>query len=190
MANRITFSLNPKKFLDKETYDPDDDGVISIANTEADMCKSVYDKNDNGVIGLAVVVASDDLLASDDTEESTNSNSPTKLKEFKISLGRGVAKVESLRISFDLRCYWYQCDSGDRCRARIYKNGNPVGTERAVCGTSYQTFVEDIEDWSDGDYIQLYVWNDGGNPTYVRNFRIYGKIINSVSETITLTKTA
>ncbi|RLJ01551.1 MAG: hypothetical protein DRP08_05375 [Candidatus Aenigmatarchaeota archaeon] len=38
-----------KGIMRKVTYDPDNDGVIAVAQTEADMKKSVYDPNEDGV---------------------------------------------------------------------------------------------------------------------------------------------
>jgi hypothetical protein len=41
------FGRRPDEML-KNVYDPDDDGVIAVAQTEADMKKEVYDQNDDG----------------------------------------------------------------------------------------------------------------------------------------------
>jgi len=37
----------------KSVYDSDEDGVIAVAQTEADMTKSVYDTDEDGVIAVA-----------------------------------------------------------------------------------------------------------------------------------------
>lgn len=37
----------------KAVYDPNEDGVIAIAQTQADMMKAAYDPNDDGVIAVA-----------------------------------------------------------------------------------------------------------------------------------------
>ena len=37
----------------KSVYDPDEDGVIAVAQTEADMKLSTYDPNEDGVIAVA-----------------------------------------------------------------------------------------------------------------------------------------
>jgi len=50
-----------EKLMTKEVYDPDDDGVIAVAQTEADMKKSVYDPNEDGKIALSIIDINADL---------------------------------------------------------------------------------------------------------------------------------
>ena len=52
-------------------------------------------------------------------------------------------------------------------QARIYKNGNPIGTLRSSSSRIYQTFSEDLSGWEAGDHIQLYVKSDS---TWVRGY--------------------
>jgi hypothetical protein len=85
--------------------------------------------------------AGDELILSADTERFTALTSYTKLKEIRLG------KAGTLRIKFDAM--------GDGFRARIYRNGAAVGTERTLT-VSYQTFSEDISGWSVGDLCQLY----------------------------------
>jgi len=47
--------------MTKDVYDPDDDGVIAIGQTEADMKKANYDPNEDGKIALSIIDIDADL---------------------------------------------------------------------------------------------------------------------------------
>ena len=87
----ITPDLSP--YMKKSVYDPDDDGVIAVAQTEADMKKADYDPNEDGKIALSSIDIDADLAMGAhnitldsgykvdgiDVSEHTHSVSTTKL---------------------------------------------------------------------------------------------------------------
>ncbi len=115
-----------------------------------------------------------DVFHSNDDEKSITQTTWTKQKEIKLH-----KTFDILKIYFELiggyddigavNYYGY---------ARIYRNGEPIGTERQVLGiTKWETFTEEISGWKDGDLLQLYARSE--NALYVgsvRNFRIIGTL--------------
>jgi len=113
------------------------------------------------------------VLAAADTERSTDSTSYTLAK--RIVLGE---RGGTLRISFEMMC---KTSGGGNCGAvypgyaRIYRNGQPVGTERVWWQNWYFQYDEVISGWSPGDSVELYYRVGGtelGRMVYVRNFKI------------------
>ncbi len=115
--------------------------------------------------------ASDNLLLSDDSENSHNTASYVKVKETVIP--DDVFEDESeFRIKFEMKSSIAALVYG-----RIYKNGVLVGSTQSTGSTSYVPFSDDISGWSAGDLIQLYTNSfDTGRTVYVKNFRVYGDI--------------
>jgi hypothetical protein len=110
------------------------------------------------------VIASDNLRNSNDTERSTTSTTPVKLKETRIGDAYG-----TLRIYFEVA----SSEVGYYATAQVYRNGQPVGTARSINTTTFVSHVQDISGWSANDYIQIYAWgSDGVRSARVRNFRI------------------
>ena len=113
-----------------------------------------------------VIVASDELRASADTERTYRGATYNKVKEIMIKRN-GVA-----RIKFSLRCY----NSGYPAYGRIYKNGIAFGTERSANSTGYYTeFSEDLA-VNKNDLLQIYIkatYHASYGQAYVSNFRIY-----------------
>jgi len=176
MANRISFGIDPRKYMEKATYDPNEDGIIAVAQTEADMCKETYDPNDDGIIALENLEKiydyeiSNDVLHAHD-EEKTMSTSDAWVKAKEITINSLVRSPLLLRTYFELKSY----SSSYTVYARIYKNGSAYGTERSTTSTSYVSFTEDLE-FSEGDTIELWVYNPNCY-AYVQNFRVLGKVI-------------
>jgi hypothetical protein len=172
----ISMVVRGKGDMKKSTYDPDDDGILTVANTVADMEKSTYDTDEDGWIETPRVILSDDLLTYDDAEESTTSTTYVKKKEF-ILYEEGAFNEGNipLRIKFDLMLYNYGADYYSY--GRIYKNGSPVGTERSTQSATYVTYSEDIEGWKNEDHIEVYIKLNSSDTTgLIRNCRIYGKL--------------
>jgi len=92
------------------------------------------------VVPAPPAVAGDNLVLSADTERITENITWTKLKEIK--LGRS----GEYRIKFEAKGVGF---------ARVYRNGSAVGIEQTLTDT-YQTFSEDIGNWSAGDLCQIY----------------------------------
>lgn len=115
---------------------------------------------------------SDDLLTSDDTEESTYQGTYTKLKEFTIPTG---VKYAKFRIKFDIK-------SGHntlaQCKAKIYKNGVGVGTEQTAPNTAWVNKSEDLDVYfKTADTLELWIYTTNTiYSAYCRNFRVYGAI--------------
>ncbi len=115
---------------------------------------------------LAPAVAGDNLVISSDAEISTVYGTYTAIKRIKIKRGG------QYRIKFD-----FHGASGGyavTAKARIYKNGSPIGIERirTVPFDTYATYSEDLGGFNDNDDIEIYTTANGAGP-YVRNFRIY-----------------
>ena len=79
-------------------------------------------------------------------EATTASTSLIKVKEIVID------RDGDISTTFDLK----NSDSANS-EGRIYVNGVAVGTLRAMLGTTYQTFTEDITGLEKGDLVQLYI---------------------------------
>ena len=127
-------------------------------------------------------VISDDLLHSNDSTQ-INSTQNTYKKVKTITLNALYRTPETIRIKFDLKSTWSIHDA----YGKIYKNGNPIGTERITNSTNYVTFEEDIS-FENGDTIELWTYNIGWNAaySYTRNFRVYGIVTEiTIAEGIT-----
>ena len=85
----------------------------------------------------------------------------TKLKSININ-GAGI-----YRVKFDLK----DATGGYTAKARVYKNGSPIGTERTNTTTTYTTFTEDLS-FSVGDTCELWALGTTSSAT-IRNFRLY-----------------
>jgi hypothetical protein len=111
------------------------------------------------------LIASNNLRNSNDSEKSTASTVYVKVKETQIGDAYG-----TLRIYFELK----SSTGGKTVYAKIYRNGQPVGTERGTTYTYYQGYTEDISGWSPNDYIQIYARSTETYVyAYVQNFRIF-----------------
>jgi len=112
------------------------------------------------------VGAGDNLTLSTDGEKVGTNTEYVKAKEFRIY------RPGTYRIKFDLSTI----GTGLTAYGRIYRNGDPVGTERTSTSNTYTTYSEDIAGWEYGDYIQLYYRQSGGTGAEgatVCNFRLY-----------------
>jgi hypothetical protein len=134
------------------------------------------------VKGLYLSENGTDISYYDAKETAVTNGTYTKSREYEITEFR--SKTNLIRISFELKS-----SSGSYfARARIYKNGVAVGTERQIASTAYSTFVEDLE-FADGDLIQIYQ-NAVASPattSTVKNFQIVG-LISQYTPPIEITK--
>lgn len=109
------------------------------------------------------------LLYSDDTEVSTTDNWVWQKVKSWTSTVSG-----TLQVDFDM---WADGAEGWGY-GRIYRNGSPVGTQQDA-GTEYETFSENIDGWSVGDNVELWLYSYSVETAYARNFRIYGETPNN-----------
>ena len=117
------------------------------------------------VVAKLGIFPSDTLRNFNDSIRMTTSSSYTKLKETQI-----LGDLKRCRIRFDLE------STGGTVvrRAKIYRNGNPIGTERTLSGSTTTTFTEDFSNFHTNDFIQIYAMVDGGMTSLrVSNFRFY-----------------
>ncbi|MEM1540616.1 MAG: hypothetical protein QXJ07_04455 [Candidatus Bathyarchaeia archaeon] len=113
---------------------------------------------------IAGVKPADIVKLPHDAEVSTNSTTPVLVKEI-LNLVDG-----KWRITFDLKTEAV----GIAAIGRIYRNGEPYGTERITLNTYWTTFTEDLI-FHRGDYIQLYLYcGASGGLAKARNFRLCG----------------
>lgn len=171
--------------MKKDDYDPNKDGVIAVAQTEADMKKAVYDPHEIYTVVGGEVKASDDLIGSTITEGTSTSETYEKKVELTLNLGAAFIGTAQLRIKFDIKRW----STGGTGYGRIYKNGVEIGTERANTTDAFITYSEDIAGWANGDKIQLYVKKavDTYNMSY-KNFRVYAHP-SPITQDATLTAT-
>ena len=121
---------------------------------------------------ILIAIPTDDLLNSDDTEETTQSESYIKIKDFSALIGNLDSTHSAFRIKFDLKID----SAGPTAYGQVYKNGVAHGTEQMNTTTTYQTKSEDISGWSAGDTIELWVKVGTAIRTaHVKNFRVYGR---------------
>lgn len=113
-------------------------------------------------------IASNDLVFSNDTARSTNSESYVKIKE--------IAVYRSL----NLRLYWeyYATQDGGTAYTRVYINGVAVGSEKSTGLLTPQSTTEDVE-VNAVDLLQIYAKNVGVGSVTAQNMRI--KFIEYVS---------
>lgn len=117
---------------------------------------------------ITFAAGSDDVIKEANTQRSSIETAYTKIKE--ITMRRN---GDGLRVSFDLGAY---AGGGSTHNARIYKNGEAIGTERTttINNGTWQTYTEDLGAFEEGDKIQLYVkTNSAPYTVQVRNFAIY-----------------
>ena len=121
------------------------------------------------------VLATNELIASANTEKINNTSSWVKEKEILVK------RSGTYRIQFQIRRGF----SSGNAFGRIYKNGVAFGTERTTTSNTYVTFTEDLN-FSAGDLIQGYTRFSANvaDGAYIRNFRIHGTLI--VSTTVNL----
>jgi hypothetical protein len=126
-------------------------------------------------------VISNDVYFADDTEEYTYSTSYVKLKEFTLPSD---FPTLTLRIYFE----WKPENTYNAGYVRVYKNGNPYGTEQTGYPPDYVSYTQDLS-FTANDKIQLYARSvNSSYRVYVRNFRILGTpIITCQKYNITLT---
>ncbi len=116
--------------------------------------------------GVNPATVGDVLLISGDAEKIGSGGSETYTLLKSIRLGRNGA----YRVKFDFKAPY----NGSRIWGKIYKNGNPIGTEQTITSDTYVTFSEDFEGIVTGDLVQLYCKQEvTGGGLYTRNFRIY-----------------
>jgi hypothetical protein len=118
---------------------------------------------------LSLITPSDNIRASNDTEKTFNNTTYALMKEIVVQVG-GV-----WRVKFDLKSN----ATGIIAMARIYRNGEPYGTERGTSSTYYQTFTEDLL-FQPYDRIQLYALiSTSGYSGSLQNFRLCGDPVDA-----------
>jgi len=155
---------------------PSGDILLAIVNVDAAATSITNSDIDDKRIVITSIeskaYASDTLLASDDAEESTSSETYVKLKEFTIT--QPGLWDSTLRIKFDLKA----SSSGRTAYGRIRRDGVEVGAEQTNTTASYVTKSQDISSWAASETIELWVKISSASYTAsVQNFRVYGSLI-------------
>lgn len=115
---------------------------------------------------------SDNLRASNDTENSTKSTSYVKLLSLTFDpLPDWSVTTSHLRLKFSLKAgNPFQWSYG-----KIYRNGVAVGSEVYEDDGNWQLFSVDIDGWNVGDTIELWVrTSNDAVSAYCKNLRGYG----------------
>lgn len=109
--------------------------------------------------------ASNNLKWSNDSSATvTNGGTPNVYIKYKETLIN--ENLGTIRVKWDINF------TNSNGRARLFKNGVAVGTERVADGASH-TYSDDINGVVNGDLIQVYSWNAGGTDYTISNFRLY-----------------
>jgi len=112
---------------------------------------------------------SNDIIASNITEATTNKQTPTLIKEF--TLKNQINPNSKFRITYSA----IRQSGGQSCYIQTYINNVAVGTLRTI--TTQQDIVEDLifSDWRRNDKIQIYGYTDNtGNILKVWNVYLKG----------------
>lgn len=112
---------------------------------------------------LATTVASDTVRFSVDTEVSVTSETYALVRRVAINISG------QMRVKFSLQ----KTGSGSgRVYGRVYRNGEPVGTECSVSTASTVEFTEDLF-FGSGDYIELWAKVSTTKPdAWVSGFKV------------------
>ncbi len=120
-------------------------------------------------VGFVYVYSTNEIITLDG-EESHNSTSYTKVKEFDPIPDDIFSNESVFSIMFTLKS-----ETGSTVYGRVFKNGVSFGTWQSTTSTSYSPFYETISGWSAGDLIQLYTRTTNSSCiVYADNFRIRG----------------
>ena len=172
----ISIFLRGEGDMKKSEYDSDKNLKIDGA-----MYKEDYDADEDGRIDNAVykdedtpkkyaIIPSDDLICKDETQEQSTSQQYIKIKEIQLSIGEDIGYVK-LRIKFKIMSQY-----SEHVYGRIYRNGSPVGPEHSTTSMNWVMFTDEIDGWSNGDYVQLYIKNEVGSYTYTNLLEVDGKL--------------
>jgi len=156
------FSPKPLSINDKDI-------ASGIAGLDAD---SALSPTQMSKIGLDPVLVTDftagtDVYHGHDAEQSTSSTSYTLIKTITLDW----LPSSELRIAFDLKMGGQDITS---INGKIYRNGSPIGTERATNNRlQFTTYIENLSGWSVGDTLELYLHaHFVSKPAICKNFRI------------------
>jgi len=171
----------------KSTYDPNDDGVIAVAQTEADMKETVYKGSGTGIVKDTDKFKDTNFLDGRYYEKEASANlrnshdapaendaayvSPEKLKTFTLTHGiKG-----TLTVKFDIKREAIGCTVYGWVRKGEEED---MGAEQSSTSDAYETKSQNIAfgEMNAGDVITLYGSTnhpEGGKACMVRNFRLY-----------------
>jgi len=125
--------------------------------------------------------AGTDIIGKEDIPETyTNAviSSWTKIKE--LELGENIKGTVSIKVSFKVTFI----TGSNSYSARIYRNGNAVGTTRGPFNLN-GTYTETIAGWTAGDLIQLYIYQPnypGSGTIRFDNLRVLGTHSTALEE--------
>lgn len=164
--------------MEKAVYDPDLNGVIALAQTEADMTKAEYDVHGYGWVGKAEVrvknvpSAGDTLRVSSDAEVEVTAagESPPTTVHKTLTIADGYVSG-TFRIKYAVK----NDGTALNTRTQVYKNGVAVGALDAKphSDVGYETISQDIAAIAGGDVLTLCASDDTGSVGYVKEFRVY-----------------
>lgn len=180
VTSAIQTQLGDKGDMFKSTYDPNEDGVIALAQLDTAVCseteadgKITTHAEDSDAhhtktpVDTATIKASNVLRNSNNAEKSTNSLSYVKIKEVKLN-----EALSGCRVKFAL----VRDLSPEISYARIYKNGEAIGTEiqRQEQTDVWGVYTQDFSGWEADDLIQIYAKTSNvGNNSRVKDMRFY-----------------
>ena len=114
------------------------------------------------------IIAGSTLLAFADTENISNVQDYTKIKEILLT------ESGTYTVTFA-----QQASTGGTTSGRVYKNGVAFGTEKTTTSGTYVTQTEDLV-FTEGDLVQLYIKNTVGGQAEHKNFRLNGTRTSSL----------
>lgn len=136
----------------KSVYDPDEDGVIAVAQTEAKVKK------------VPALAFSDTVQHNNAAERWTITKGYSWLKEIRLPVGGLFGATFEMKSS----------QAGVSVYGRIYRNDLAYGTERSTDLSSYVEYQEALV-FGVGDLYQIYGSSNEVQRVYVRNQTICGR---------------
>lgn len=109
-------------------------------------------------------VVSEDLKSSNDTIRTSTSATYEKKKETLLN-----GDISPCRVKWRLQGGNAGCTE---LKARLYKNGSPIGTEQTESGNDTHDYTEDFSGFVSGDLIQIYCKTANFN-IQVSNLQLY-----------------
>jgi len=149
--------------------------LINMVDPVADQdyaTKKYHDDNLPPAVDLGVAKESDDVIHSNNAQQSTESITYDKVKEIIV-----YENLKGLRVSWE----FMGSDGFADSYTKIYVNGIAVGVEKFIHGDVYTLVSDDISDLSFGDLLQIYGHRTGDlDACFVKNMVIsYVKFENN-----------
>ena len=149
---------------------------VTLRGGSGDMIKAVYDPNLDGIIAVAQTEANLIAVVKHDIEVSETGNAYAKKKTFTF--------LEDFRGELGVTFETKHSSGGATVHAKVYKNGVAIGTEKNTVSTSFVKHTDYIDFGliAAGETVELWLYPDAGaGIAYAKNFRLTQGLAASIS---------